>query len=489
MTGVSYPSADVAVAAANCGVSLPDSTTALEPPNDVTLISLSAFTPGPDPNFWQRFQYGGVNPVIVLDFSNGMYWNGSSTSTDPTAFVNNGTVTTGKTTGLGPLTGAVMTAKGALLTAFQNSAYALQCTTYNLPSSFTGAGAVIANQVPDYLILADNGGSVESLTGGGSHLTLGTADWPIGQVTTLSANSGLRRISAVCGGGTVGAAGSSAADVNPLTANTTVYLGSQNGSIPPGGGYIQQLALYNQILPAQVIPWPAFTGTNGIWWGGSLAAAVTYGNVLQYEYTQPFTMIAAILIPFNVGAGVDNITGFIAANVMSGSPFTGYEFWINGSGFLDVRLQHAEGASAVGVYGGTNICDGLWHVVACTYDGSGLAAGVHIYVDGVAESLTVEFDNLGGQSIKNAANSYMLLNASGAGAATIGAIGFFEQSNIVRPLSYIQQFKLDQKIPPVDSSVVLRPKLNEGGSNTTTGDLSQSGLTGTLSSSSLWLRG
>jgi len=89
--------------------------------------------PGLDTNWWQRFQFAGNNPTIVLDFANGLYWDGTSTTTDPTAFVNNGTVTAGS----GLLCNATnITAKGALLSAFQGgSGYNAQIATFGAPAA------------------------------------------------------------------------------------------------------------------------------------------------------------------------------------------------------------------------------------------------------------------------------------------------------------------------------------------------------------------
>jgi len=114
---------------------------------------------------------------------------------------------------------------------------------------------------------------------------------------------------------------------------------------------------------------------------------------------------------------------------------------------------------------------------------------VTLYVDGAVETKTVVADTLGGQSIISAGQSYMIGNQQSENFAMLGAIGLFRQYNVVKSQAFIQQFKINQLIPAIDSSCVLAPKLNEGGSNTTTGDLSASDLTGTLSSSSVWLRG
>ena len=184
---------------------------------------------------------------------------------------------------------------------------------------------------------------------------------------------------------------------------------------------------------------------NGWWWAGSTGAGISYGNVFQYEYTQPWTVIAAVLLLTNVGGGSTGVTGIIFSNVPDASPYPGYELWIDGNGAAHVRLINAFSTMYIGKYGSTNLADGRWHVVAATYDGSGLAAGVNIYVDGVLETMTVESDTLGGNSIKSTilghSNFYFIGNRSpstdsGTGEigteALPGAIGLFRQFNTVK---------------------------------------------------------
>lgn len=53
------------------------------------------------------------------------------------------------------------------------------------------------------------------------------------------------------------------------------------------------------------------------------------------------------------------------------------------------------------VTGGTVVTDGAWHHVVVTYDSSGIAAGVTIYVDGSPETPTVGQDSLNSTSVSN----------------------------------------------------------------------------------------
>src|SRR5579872_4620806 len=89
---------------------------------------LPPFVPGIDPNWWQRWQYKGTLPTVVMDFQNGLYWDGTQNQTNVSLFVNNATVVPGS----GLLCNAAnITAKGALLSAFQGaSGYAAQVSTF-----------------------------------------------------------------------------------------------------------------------------------------------------------------------------------------------------------------------------------------------------------------------------------------------------------------------------------------------------------------------
>ena len=59
------------------------------------------------------------------------------------------------------------------------------------------------------------------------------------------------------------------------------------------------------------------------------------------------------------------------------------------------------GQPVIGVEGTIPVNDGAWHLVATTYDGSGRASGMQLYVDGAAVVATVGGDSLGTGSILN----------------------------------------------------------------------------------------
>ena len=62
-----------------------------------------------------------------------------------------------------------------------------------------------------------------------------------------------------------------------------------------------------------------------------------------------------------------------------GGAYPGYEFWPDGDGLATVRIINSAATPYwIDVKGSTDLSDGKWHVVAATYDGSGVAAGVLI---------------------------------------------------------------------------------------------------------------
>lgn len=449
---------------------------------------------GLDPDWWKRFQYGGVLPTVVMDFANGVYFDGTTTSADPTAFVSNGAVTGG----VGLVCNATnITAKGALLSAFQGaSGYSTQIAMVGAAAASGANVGMLSDDHTNGIFMNGTAAGFLTFNNGASSGLQDSAglDWTRtcwGCVQNAGSGSTRRLSSLGPGASTTGATGAHLADANGYAAPSTIFLGSWNNGFTFGGEIAQLAVFKNNIFADKVIPPAAFAGTNGWWWNGDIAnSKITYGNVLQYEYTQPWTVIVAFCCLNAAGGGHNGVSGILFTNVTAGTPFPGYEFWIDGNGNLTVRIISNANTNLIDVHGGTNVADGRWHLGAATNNGSGLASGVQIYLDGVAETLTTVADTLGGNSIVSAGQNYLIGNQQNQlNFAMEGAIGLFRQFNAVKPLSYIQQYKINQLLPAVDSSCVLAPKLSEGGSNTTTGDLSSGGLTGTLNSAGCWLRG
>ncbi|MDH3976768.1 MAG: fibronectin type III domain-containing protein, partial [Deltaproteobacteria bacterium] len=130
---------------------------------------------------------------------------------------------------------------------------------------------------------------------------------------------------------------------------------------------------------------------------------VVVGNEASFDFysTTPFTLEALVrveekgsghhIIMAKQEAALDNISG------------SGYYLSVNefeaGNGRLTFTMHGAAGYSEV--YGTKDLIDGQWHHVAVVYSGSNFINGVSLYIDGVAELLTVDTDTLNGSSILN----------------------------------------------------------------------------------------
>ncbi|MDQ6860347.1 MAG: putative Ig domain-containing protein [Verrucomicrobiota bacterium] len=148
---------------------------------------------------------------------------------------------------------------------------------------------------------------------------------------------------------------------------------------------------------------------------GSSFVSTTSAANLAFERTNSFSLDAW------VRSTETTVNHFIVAKRQLNAPFKGYALMINngqtpkcystdptppGAGSLSFFVDGSDTANcprdhAVIVYGSTKVNDGQWHHVSATYDGSGTAAGVKIYVDGVIETMSVISDNLGTNSIAN----------------------------------------------------------------------------------------
>jgi hypothetical protein len=206
---------------------------------------------------------------------------------------------------------------------------------------------------------------------------------------------------------------------------------------------------------------------------------ITLSNTsLDFEKTQPWTVMSA------VRTNRQGSTQMIFSNVKD-SPFPGYEFWINPSNHLHVRIINNISNNYIGVQGTTTVTDNNWHFVTATYDGSGTAAGVKIYLDGVAETTTVESDTLTGSIV--GPGPFVIGNQTDWESTFYlgGALDEFSLSNIVRSPSYISQYSVPSSLPPVDANTLLNYHFDEGSGLTTT-DASATNRTATLNDALIW---
>ena len=91
------------------------------------------------------------------------------------------------------------------------------------------------------------------------------------------------------------------------------------------------------------------------------------------------------------------------AIVGKGDANSGWAFGIDSKAGLFSLLFLVGGQLALGVESTVAVNDGRWHLIAVTYDGSGAAGGVRMYVDGLGVGSTVAANTLGNGSILNSA--------------------------------------------------------------------------------------
>ncbi|MFT5126504.1 MAG: hypothetical protein ACI8W8_000098, partial [Rhodothermales bacterium] len=104
------------------------------------------------------------------------------------------------------------------------------------------------------------------------------------------------------------------------------------------------------------------------------------------EHNKPLTMAAWVKPPKN-GAGA------IFAKMDVGQKYRGFDLWMQG-GTIGTHLIHSWPDNAVKVVTQETLKENVWHHVAVTYDGSGKASGVKIYVNGELKAQRVEQDGL-----------------------------------------------------------------------------------------------
>lgn len=122
---------------------------------------------------------------------------------------------------------------------------------------------------------------------------------------------------------------------------------------------------------------------------------VTMGNqtAYQFEYNQPFSISGWIKTDTNL----DRI---ILGKNENGGNYRGYYWFVNGAaeGYLAGEIR-STATYRIYFEGSTVINDNQWHHLVMTYDGSGVGAGVKLYIDGVQDNILLNVDNLQSNTI------------------------------------------------------------------------------------------
>ncbi len=152
------------------------------------------------------------------------------------------------------------------------------------------------------------------------------------------------------------------------------------------------------------------TLTNGpLWAGGRLNGAVSFDgtndyidianeNNFDFEYNNAFSV--SCWANFFAFANSD----MVLISKLGSAPdnYIGWEFSVFPPGnVIHAYIINSFPGVAISTKGSAALTTGKWYHLVMTYSGSGTAAGVKFYVDGVLESNTVGNDSLAGNTILN----------------------------------------------------------------------------------------
>ncbi|MFO0817790.1 MAG: DUF1553 domain-containing protein [Pirellulales bacterium] len=123
-------------------------------------------------------------------------------------------------------------------------------------------------------------------------------------------------------------------------------------------------------------------------WKSRPDSSLAVADAGNFERDQPFAFGAWVYLPDN------KVTGSLLARMDDGHDFRGWDLWIE-QGKVGAHIIHKWPDDALKVVAGDPLPANRWTHVMVTYDGSSKAAGVKIYVDGVAqEKRNVSSDKL-----------------------------------------------------------------------------------------------
>lgn len=176
----------------------------------------------------------------------------------------------------------------------------------------------------------------------------------------------------------------------------------------------------DSVIPATVNSTPAFNSYSVLFDG--VNDEVSVGSAMQADYNVAFS-VSAWIYPTTVAA-FPIVYGF-----QQGVNFPGTAFGINSNQGNVMFLQmvaFADTTKQIFVKGSTALTANHWYHVAVTYTGSGSAANVQIYVNGVAETMTIITNTLASTILSG---STTFLGTDGVGDFMTGNIDEFTYWN------------------------------------------------------------
>jgi len=151
---------------------------------------------------------------------------------------------------------------------------------------------------------------------------------------------------------------------------------------------------------------------------------VEIADVADFEKDQPFTCSVWIKSPN------DKVSGAVLARMDDGSDFRGWDLFLD-QGRPAMHIVHKWPGDALKVIGKSKLKVNQWHHVGVSYDGSGNASGVKIYLDG-EEQKTEEAAN----ALKNTVRTGVPLKlAQRSGSSRIDNMGLQDLRIYSRALS------------------------------------------------------
>ena len=116
-------------------------------------------------------------------------------------------------------------------------------------------------------------------------------------------------------------------------------------------------------------------------------ATLTLPNAGDFEKDKGFTYSAWVRIPRR------GTTGAVVARMDDKNDFRGWDLWIEGDRF-GTHIIHKWPQDAIKVVGQTQLQPNRWYHLCVTYDGSGKATGVKLYLNGNPEPMNVNQNSL-----------------------------------------------------------------------------------------------
>lgn len=421
----------------------------------------------------------GQKPSAVLDFANARYYDGANNNAVLSTLVQNATVDAG-----GLITNAGnINLIGSFLTAMKNAGGATVVAEISGGNNTAAYGILsMSSGGPDSIMIANgpnNGGTMDSYNGTSIPGPVTGVDF-----TKLATFAASYDNAGAINDATAGVIATAAKNFSAITA---AQLGSYAGaSLWPGR--IRSIPIYTGALAANYLKnmsWPGvwnkpFNGNTAVNFNGS--GWIGCGNTLAsyFKSNAAWSMVAGGMLP-----SIGSIAVLFTNVSQTGAPpWYGHECYVNTNGKLRVSIfgGWAGGAATTNLIqvDGSTVIDSKWHAIGVTYDGSGLASGIKIYIDGVPDTLTTNFDNLTGAS-DTLIGEFEI--GGQFGDFGYGVIDFFSMSKVARNAAYFTAISATRTRPAIDGNTLAYYDFREG-SGTTTADHSGNGNTGTLHSAS-----